>query len=151
MTKRLSDHSDIVIFTADNGSNLITGGRELQKKGHEPSAQFRASKRSIYEGGHRVPFFASWPGKIKPESHSDEVICLTDIFPTAAAVLKKKLPKDAAPDGYNILPALLGEKSKKPIREATVHQATSGQLAIRQAQWKLILPLPSGGGEAKRP
>lgn len=145
---KLSENT-LVIFTADNGSNLITGGRELQKKGHEPSAQFRGSKRSIYEGGHRVPFFATWPGKIKAGSRTDEIVCLTDIFPTAAAILQKNLPKDAAPDGYNILPALLGERIKGGIREATVHQATSGQLAIRQDKWKLIVPMPSRGGEAK--
>lgn len=139
----------LVIFTTDNGSNLTTGGNELRKMGHEPSAQFRGSKRSIYEGGHRVPFFARWPGKISPGAKTDETICLTDLFPTTAAILKTQLPKDAAPDGYNILPALLGEKLKKPIREATVHQATSGQLAIRQGQWKLIVPLASGAGEAK--
>jgi arylsulfatase A len=130
----------LVIFTADNGSNLTTGGKELQKKGHEPSGIFRGSKRSIYEGGHRVPFFARWPGRIKPGLKTDEVICLTDLFPTTAAILKTKLPSDAAPDGYNILPALLGDKTKGPIREATVHQSSEGQLAIRQGQWKLIAP-----------
>jgi arylsulfatase A len=140
----------LVIFTADNGSNLLYGGRELQKMGHEPSAQFRGTKRSIYEGGHRVPFFARWPGMIEPGSRADETICLTDIFPTIAAILKKKLPADAAPDGCNILPALLGQKATGPIREATVHQATSGQLAIRQERWKLIVPLRFGGGEAKQ-
>lgn len=130
----------LVIFSADNGSNLTTGGKELQQKGHEPSAAFRDSKRSIYEGGHRVPFFARWPGKIKPGLKSDEIICLTDLFPTTAAILQTNLPSGAAPDGYNILPALLGEKTKKPIREATVHQSTEGLLAIRQGPWKLITP-----------
>jgi arylsulfatase A len=140
----------LVIFTADNGSNLTTGGSALQKMGHEPSGIFRGSKRSIYEGGHRVPFFARWPGKISPGSRTDETICLTDIFPTVAGILKKKLPNAAAPDGYDILSTLLGEKLKHPVREATVHQSASGQLAIRQGKWKLIALQPMQSSTEKK-
>ncbi|NUQ61415.1 MAG: arylsulfatase [Pirellulales bacterium] len=130
----------LVIFTADNGSSMYTGGEELRRKGHEPSAEFRGFKASIYEGGHRVPFFARWPGKIAPGSSSQETICLTDMVATAAAIVGTTLPDDAGEDSYNVLPVLLGQERKGPVREATVHQSASGQLAIRQGSWKLILP-----------
>ena len=53
--------------------------------------------------------------------------------------------KDDGEDSYNILPRLLGDESKKPIREATVHHSISGVFAIRQGPWKLILGRGSGG------
>jgi arylsulfatase A-like enzyme len=138
----------LVVFTADNGSSLYTGGEALRKMGHEPSAAFRGFKTSIYEGGHRVPFFARWPGKIKAGGASDETICLTDMLATCAALVGEELPDDAAEDSYNILPLLLGQETKTLIREATVHQSAAGQLAIRQGPWKLILP-PTGKGPQK--
>lgn len=130
----------LFIFTADNGSSLYTGGDELRRKGHEPSGRFRGFKMSIYEGGHRVPFFARWPGRIKAGSASDETVCLTDLMATCAELVSEALPSDAGEDSYSILPVLLGEATKTPIREGTVHQSAWGQLAIRQGPWKLILP-----------
>ena len=135
---------------ADNGSSMYTGGEELRAKGHEPSGKFRGSKTSIYEGGHRVPFFARWPGKIAPGTSSDETICLTDMLATAAVLLEAELPQDAGEDSYDILPVLLGQKRSAPIREATVHQSAAGQLAIRQGPWKLILPAATAGTPGKR-
>lgn len=129
----------LVIFTCDNGSSLYTGGNELRQKGHEPSAGYRGFKTSIYEGGHRVPFVARWPGVIPAGSRSDETICLTDVMATCAAIVGAPLPREAAEDSFDITPVLRGEKRNRPAREATVHQSSQGQLAIRQGQWKLIL------------
>jgi arylsulfatase A-like enzyme len=128
----------------DNGSSFYTGGRELQRAGHEPSAGFRGGKADIYEGGHRVPFFARWPGRIAAGRRSEETICLTDLMATAAALAGARLPTNAAEDSHDLAPALFGEPRPAPIREATVHQAASGQLAIRQGHWKLILPRAGG-------
>lgn len=128
----------LVIFTADNGSSLYTGGAELRKKGHEPSAAWRGFKTSIYEGGHRVPFVARWPGIIPPGSRSQETICLTDLMATCAAAAKVPLPHEAAEDSFDVLPILRGDRRDHPVREATVHQSARGQLAIRQGKWKLI-------------
>ena len=64
---------------------------------------------------------------------------------TAAAIVGKKVPENSAEDSYNILPALLGETLKDPIREATVHHSLSGMFAIRQGSWKLIVGRGSGG------
>jgi arylsulfatase A-like enzyme len=141
----------LVVFTADNGSSLYTGGDELRRKEHQPSAKFRGFKASIYEGGHRVPFFARWPGKIKPGSTSSETICLTDMLATCAALVGEELPDDAGEDSYNILPVLLGHTLKTSIREATVHQSAAGQLAIRQGAWKLILPPTAKGAQKGDP
>jgi arylsulfatase A-like enzyme len=132
-----------VIFTSDNGAHWLPS--EVTKYAHQANGRRRGQKADIWEGGHRVPFIARWPGKIKPNSVSAELICLTDLLATTAAVLGAKLPTDAAEDSYNILPALLGQKRAAPLREAVVHHSIDGTFAIRQGQWKLALGLGSHG------
>jgi arylsulfatase A-like enzyme len=63
---------------------------------------------------------------------------------TAAAVTGFRLPRNAAEDSYNLLPALRGQ-AKKPIREAIVHHSLHGMFGIREGSWKLIPGLGSGG------
>lgn len=129
---RLSDRT-LVIVTSDNGA---------EQRAYPP---LRESKRSIYEGGHRVPFLARWPGKIKPGSTCSDVICLNDLMATAAEITGAKLPAHGAEDSVSILPDLLGT-AKVPVREATVHQSMVGDFALRQGPWKLIFK-QSGGRE----
>ena len=57
----------LVIFTSDNGCSPAAGIPELEKKGHYPSEWRRGYKADIWDGGHRIPFFARWPGTIGPE------------------------------------------------------------------------------------
>ena len=139
----------LVIFTADNGSSLYAGGDELRKLGHEPSAKLRGYKTSIFEGGHRVPFVARWPGQIPAGSKAAETICLTDLLATCAAIVGAELPQHAGEDSFKVLPVLKGAARERPVREATVHQSASGQLAIRQGPWKLILPPEGPAAKAK--
>jgi arylsulfatase A-like enzyme len=107
----------------------------------------RGFKGDLWEGGHREPFVARWPGKIKPASQSDELLCLVDTLATCAAVTGQALPTEAGPDSVNMLPALLGEKRNKPLREHLVLQSNgSRRLAIRKGPWKLI---PAAGGQGK--
>ena len=134
----------LVIFTADNGCSPQAGTPELEQQGHFASAQFRGYKADIWEGGHRVPFFARWPGKIKPGSHSPQLICHTDLLATCAELLGAQLPATAAEDSVSLLPALLGT-DHAPLREAVVHHSINGLFAIRQGPWKLELCPGSGG------
>ncbi len=133
----------LLILTSDNGSHWPVG--DVKKYQHAANGNTRGQKADIWDGGHRVPFLARWTGKIKAGTSSEETICLTDLMATAAAIVGKKVPKNAAEDSYNILPALLGETLKGPIREATVHHSLSGMFAIRQGSWKLIVGRGSGG------
>jgi len=114
----------LVIATGDNGA------------AKRPYPPLREAKSSIYEGGHREPFVARWPGKIKQGKVNHQTICLNDLFATCADILKAKTPDNAAEDSVSILPCLLGAATE-PVREATVHQAPGG-LAIRQGPWKLV-------------
>lgn len=141
----------LVIFTSDNGSpgrdgtNMSGATSSVRRYEHNPSHIFRGIKADVWDGGHRVPFIARRPGRIKAGAVSDETICHVDLIATCAAILGYKLPADAGEDSYNILPALHGRKLDKPIREATVHHSGNGMFAIRQGRWKLILGKGSGG------
>jgi arylsulfatase A-like enzyme len=135
----------LVIFTSDNGCSPAAGAGELQAKGHNPAGPWRGLKSDIWEGGHRVPFIARWPGHINAGASNDETICLNDLLATTAALVGAKFPENAGEDGVNILPALLGEKLRQPLREATVHHSIEGKFAIRQGPWKLALCPGSGG------
>jgi len=122
--RKLSDNT-LIMVSSDNGA----AGRTY--------APLRGAKTSIYEGGHREPFLVRWPGKIKAGSVCDDTICLNDLMATCAEIVGAKLPDNAGEDSVSILPDLLGT-AKGPVREATIHQAPRGDLAIRQGPWKLI-------------
>lgn len=133
----------LVIFTSDNGPEItgeVTNGVYDRAKAfkHFSMGPLRGAKRDAWEGGHRVPFLARWPGKIKPGTMSDETICHVDLLATVAALHGVKLPDSAGEDSYNLLPVFTGEKLTKPLREATVFQNASGGFVIRQENWVLI-------------
>ena len=119
---------------AENTLLLVSSDNGAAKRVYAP---LRGCKTSIYEGGHRVPFLARWPGKIKPGAVCDDTICLNDLLATCAEVVGAKLPDNAGEDSVSILPDLL-RTAHHPVREATVHQSPAGELAIRQGPWKLI-------------
>ncbi|MBN2271039.1 MAG: arylsulfatase [Sedimentisphaerales bacterium] len=145
----LADNT-LLVVTSDNGSPARTKVKRepysmMQVYGHYPNGRLRGIKADIWDGGHRVPFIARWPGKIPKGAITDEIICLTDLLATCAAIVGAELPENAGEDSCNILPALLGEKLGEPIREAVVHHSMNGTFSIRQGNWKLILGLGSGG------
>jgi arylsulfatase A len=140
----------LIFFASDNGCSPEAKYPELLAKGHDPSAGFRGTKADIFEGGHHIPFIVRWPGKVKPGTTSDQVVCLTDLFSTCAAILGSRLPDAAAEDSVSLLPALLGTATT-PLREATVHHSINGSFAIRQGHWKLALCPDSGGWSQPRP
>jgi arylsulfatase A-like enzyme len=147
---KLTDNT-LVIVTSDNGGIMEDGyldGSIANANGHLCNGALRGYKGSLWEGGHREPFIARWPGKIKPGTTSDELIGLVDMLATFAAVAGTELPADAGPDSFNILPALLSE-THKPIRDCLVLQNFNGRnQALRQGPWKFI---PAEGPQARGP
>ncbi len=132
----------LVIFTSDNGADWKPEDKALYA--HRANANWRGEKADIWDAGHRIPFLARWPGKIRAGTVSNELGCLTDLMGTAAAITGVTLPDNAGEDSYNLLPALMGKQSA-PIREAVVHHSSLGMFSIRQGDWKLELGLGSGG------
>jgi arylsulfatase A-like enzyme len=142
--KGLAD-STLVVFTSDNGCAPYIGVDAMNRMGHYPSYVFRGYKADIYEGGNRLPFLARWPQAIQAGSSSDEIVCLTDLLATCAAITGQSLPSSAGEDSYNILSTLLAQPSEAAIREATISQSATGGFSVRQGRWKLEL-MPSSGG-----
>ncbi len=148
----------LLIFTSDNGSIAAAGnpkkrgtawgkaGSVTEMFGHDPNRPWRGLKGEIHEGGHRVPFVVRWPGIIKPNSISHEMICLTDLMATIAALVGHTLPGNAGEDSVNLYPVIRGERLEKPIREAVVHHSYNGTFSIRQGDWKLIAGNLGTGG-----
>ncbi|MCX8035637.1 MAG: arylsulfatase [Candidatus Sumerlaeia bacterium] len=141
---KIADNT-LLIMTSDNGST----NPPMTEYDHLPNGRLRGRKSTIWDGGHRVPFVARWSGKIRPGTTSDETIWLGDFMATCAAIVGAELPRDAAEDSINILPALLGETRGAPLHEAIVHHSIDGMFAIRAGRWKLILGRGSGGWDGK--
>lgn len=134
----------LVIVTSDNGGVLdpngpdtVNAGTKESNNGHLHNGVLRGDKGNLFEGGHRVPFVARWPGRIKAGTTSDQLICHVDMLATFAAAADQKLTDAAGPDSFNMLSALQGI-AEKPVRDHLVnHTAGSpGRLAIRQGSWK---------------
>jgi arylsulfatase A-like enzyme len=140
----------LLIMTSDNGCSPSAKFDELAKFGHHPSYHFRGYKADIYDGGHRVPFLAQWPGVVRAGSEYSHPVCLLDFMATVAEVLGIKLPDTAAEDSVSLWPALSG-KSREPLREAIVHHSITGAFSIRQGSWKLELCPGSAGWSDPRP
>ncbi|MBT3200255.1 MAG: sulfatase-like hydrolase/transferase [Phycisphaerales bacterium] len=140
------ENDTLVIFTSDNGFAPYVKIPKMFAAGYKPSGSWRGAKATIYEGGHRVPFIARWPGKIAPSTKSDATVCTTDFFATFAELLGKKnaIPDNAAEDSFSFYPCLQGKKGE--IRPFTIHHSISGKFAIRKGDWKLIMTTNAGGG-----
>lgn len=142
----------LVIFTSDNGPETTSVIHMRADHQHDGARPWRGVKRDSWEGGHRVPFLVRWPSRVKAGATSDQLLCLTDVMATLAAVVDVALPRDSAEDSFNILPALLGTTTQ-PIRPYLLTQAFGGErtLSIRRGPWKYIAHRGSGGNNYDTP
>lgn len=144
----LADNT-LIVVTSDNGCSPQAQFGELHEAGHRPSGPLRGHKADLFEGGHRIPLVARWPGKIPAGTESDQIICLNDIMATMADVLQVPLPADAGEDSISFWSELQGRSG--PGRDHLVSHSINGSFAIRQGPWKLLLCPDSGGWSAPRP
>jgi len=148
----------ILIYTSDNGSfmyRLNPGERDhvddetiqaYNENTHTSNSVFRGTKADIWEAGHHVPFFMSWPTSLKGGTKVDHPICLTDIFSSLAEILGTAVPEGGAEDSYSFLP-LLENREVDYNRAPIIHHSGIGMFAIRKGDWKLVLGNGSGGRE----
>jgi arylsulfatase A-like enzyme len=136
--------STLVLFTSDNGAHWLPG--EVERTGHRANGPWRGMKSDAFEGGHRVPFIARWPGVVAPGTTSDALISLVDVLATVAAAIGATLPADAGEDSESFLGVLRG--TSRTARESLVAHSIQGAFAIRRGDWKLIDAKGSGGWTA---
>lgn len=139
----------IVMFTSDNGpaftlrSDQVPSGVSTDTTRYNRG--FNGAKRSVYEGGIRVPMIMRWPAGL-PSGHREitDLVHFTDWLPTMAAAAGVDVQGDLPLDGHNIFPQLVGEEPwEEPRRywqwnEYQPIGATNA--AMREGDWKLVRP-----------
>ncbi len=133
----------LVVFASDNGFAQPSGAEHLEAQGHRPSAGFRGYKSDVWDGGHRIPCLARWPGVIRPGSTCDQLVCLTDWMATCAEAIGVSVPATAAEDSVSLLPVL--REPGTAVRDHVINHSGNGKFAIRDREWKLVLCPGSGG------
>ena len=149
----------LFVVTSDNGSFMrrLEGTNQedhvtqenvqaFLSKNHRANGPLRGTKADIWEAGHRVPFFVSWPARIAPGKKANQTICHTDLLATCAAAAQTEFDAGNGQDSYSFLPLVQGDVSKHQ-RPPVIHHSVSGMFAIRDKEWKLVLGNGSGGRE----
>lgn len=133
----------LVIFTSDNGPHNESN-HDLSR--FNPSGPLSGIKRSLKDGGIRVPMIAWWPGKVKAGSESDHVGSFADWMATAAELAGVQLPPGR--DSLSLVPTLIGHPDRQARHEFLYwefHEGGFKQAALYQGRWKGIR---SGGPDA---
>ena len=129
------DEHTLVLFTSDNGPHQ-EGAH--QHEFFNSNGPLQGYKRSMHEGGIRVPLIARWPRTIAAGSETDHPSAFWDFLPTACEIAGIDAPDDI--DGISYLPTLLGKPEAQEKHEylywASQEGATS--IGIRQGKWKLV-------------
>ena len=152
------EDNTIVIFSSDNGPEWTNPRKAMQDdktvnaRGYDnfysmgETGGLRGRKRSLFEGGVRVPFIIHWPGHAPAGVTNDTtVLTAVDLLPTLCAAANVELPENDAGDGENLLAALTGEPvtRTRPIfwewRGSATEPDWWPRLAVREGDWKLVL------------
>jgi arylsulfatase A-like enzyme len=140
----LTDNT-LVIFTSDNGGYLNGGGQDAWKAGHRVNGDLLGFKFGAWEGGHRIPFIAKWPGKIKKASKSSLLFSQIDLLATFAEITGIKLDDTQEDDSVNQLEALTGTPSENIRKELIISPNNPKHLVARMGDW-VYIPTQNGGG-----
>ena len=139
----------MTIVTSDNGGMFNRGGQDAFQAGHRQNGELLGFKFGVWEGGQRIPFIAKWPGRIKPNTVSNQLVSGIDMLATFAALTKQEVDQKQLADSINVLPALISDETT-PLRESLVltpHKAS--HLAVRKGKWIYIPAQGSGGFKGK--
>ena len=125
----------LVIFTSDNGPHNESNHNLAR---FNPSGPLTGIKRSLTDGGIRVPMIAWWPGKVKAGVESDHVASFVDWMATAAELAGVMTPKGC--DSISFVPTLLGkaDQSKHEFMYWEFHEGGFKQAVLYQGRWKGI-------------
>jgi arylsulfatase A len=126
----------LVMFISDMGAIL----RPKQGLGVASNGPFRDGAPSVYEGGVRVPAIFRWPGRIKPGTETDAMLCQLDILPLCLTAARLQLPTDRVLDGTDLL-SVLPATNWARRREFTFGYASAA--AQRLENWKIVRSAPT--------
>jgi arylsulfatase A-like enzyme len=126
----------LVIFTSDNGPHNESN-HNLGR--FSPSGPFSGIKRSLTDGGIRVPTIAWWPGTIDAKRESGHVAYFGDWVATAAELAGAQVPETL--DSLSFVPTLRGrdiEQAKHEFLYWEFHEGGFKQAALLDGRWKGI-------------
>ncbi|MDF2193675.1 arylsulfatase [Paraflavitalea sp. CAU 1676] len=121
----------LIIFTSDNGPHREDHG---DPEFFNSNGGLRGIKRDMYEGGIRVPFIASWKGKIKAGVKNEQPAAWWDLFPTFQELANIMVWKQI--DGISIIPALTGKPQRAHNYFYWEFHEQGGKQAVRWGKWK---------------
>lgn len=129
------DKNTFVLFFSDNGPS-----RDFPSG----SPALRGAKGSVYEGGHRVPAIAWWPGKIEAGAVSNVPAISIDVMPTLLGIAQVTPPQERPLDGVDLSPVLFEQKtlSPRPLFWASLSNRGGRAEAMRDGPWKLVVQHP---------
>ncbi|MFG0290831.1 MAG: arylsulfatase [Rhodopirellula sp. JB044] len=135
------DENTLIVFTSDNGPEKSWSGR-IDQYGHDSRGGYRQGKRSVYEGGHRVPFLVRWPAGIaQPGRTWDEPVGQVDVLATLAQIVGAELPAGAAEDSHSFA-TVLTDPDAQHDRLPLINHGNGGgtfRYSITDGDWKLVL------------
>ena len=137
----------LIIFTSDNGGmgTNAPGTVALRDFEHPLNGNFLGFKFGVWEGGHRVPFIARWPGKIPAGSQSDEMFSQVDLMKTLANMVDVSLAEEDAVDSFDVMEILTGTPTD-PIRDSMFYSPrVDSRRSIRMGDWVYIPGSGDGG------
>ena len=131
----------IVIFMTDNG----TAGPWYPKEGKDHAAGLRGIKGSIYEGGHRVPFFVRWPaGGIGGGKDVDMLAAHIDVLPTLVDLCEIPMIEGPKLHGRSLAPLLKNPQAEWKPRNLVVNNQRIAvpekykDFVVMSEQWRLV-------------
>jgi arylsulfatase A-like enzyme len=137
------DRNTLVIFTSDNGPHK-EGGRGYDPDFFDANGPVSGTKRSLTDGGIRVPMIAWWPGRVPAGKTTDHIGYFGDFFATAARVAV--LPPPDGLDSVSFYPTLLYPMSPELQGQHQYlywefYEGNPPRQALRMKQWKAIAPI----------
>lgn len=134
---KLTDNT-LVLFTSDHGATFEAGNKGTSAY-HNSNGPFRGQKRTLWEGGVRVPGIVRWPGQVPAGKTSDEIVHMTDVFPTLLTAAQWPEPALKL-DGHNLLNVWRGT-ARSPPRTLFWEWRVEGynQVAAMRGDLKLVI------------
>ncbi|MEY5012256.1 MAG: Arylsulfatase [Verrucomicrobiota bacterium] len=138
----------ILVFSSDNGPETIHISKAMHS-GVGSTGLFRGQKRSLYDGGIRVPFIISWPKGGIPRGTVDRALTVSgvDLLPSLLGLANVAVPQEFKGDGEDLSKAFLGQSFAR--EKALFWEQRGGQtgsplqfsprLAMREGPWKLLM------------
>jgi arylsulfatase A-like enzyme len=126
------ENDTMLWFCSDNGPEGNPGRRARSQGSAGP---FRGRKRSLYEGGVRVPALLEWPAKISAAREVDTPCVTSDYLPTVLDVLGVSLPRSRPYDGVSLLPLIEGATDRRPFPIAFQFR---NQASLNGERFKLV-------------